>query len=268
MSEGNILDHHVINTSLSFEAKNCLAQCNIIYVGQLVQYSVLDIVGIRGVGRGNLRKIINMLESKGLTLGMNTDWSSPSCYENDTKTQAEKTEVLEQHVSKIGLSVRSLNCLNAINVHNLGDLIKYTAEELSAVKNLGTKSLSEIINVLGSKNLKLKQPEEEESIVELTAKGRLTLKIPVSTSTINTQFKQLTRLHSVFTINVNDILSVTKDEIVFSHTATEWYQKSQRVSGSRFDSRSDDNESFFLNKDQYIIIQNAIKTYTELERSC
>tara|TARA_Y100000114_G_C11716548_1_gene306291 strand:+ start:52 stop:843 length:792 start_codon:yes stop_codon:yes gene_type:complete len=263
MSEDNILDHHVINTTLSPDAKIRLAECNIIYIGQLVQYSVIDIVRIRGLGRVTLRNIINMLESKGLTLGMNTDWSSPSCYENDTKAQAEKTEILEQHVSKIGLSVRSLNCLNAINVHNLGDLIKYTAEELSQVKNLGTKSLSEIINVLGLKNLKLKQPE---SIVEVTAKGRLTLEIPVSISTNN--FKQLTEMHSVFTINVNDILSVTKDEIVFSHTDTKWYEKSQQVSGARFDSRSDGNESFFLNKDQYISIQNAVKTYTELGRSC
>ena len=48
-------------------------------------------------------------------------------------------------IDTIGLSVRSTNALHRANVHTVGDMLNYSTESLSQIRNLGKKSIEEIV---------------------------------------------------------------------------------------------------------------------------
>ena len=58
------------------------------------------------------------------------------------------------------LSVRSYNCLKRAGINTVEDLIKKTEEDMLKVKNLGRKSLDEVIHKLEGLGLGLKAKEE------------------------------------------------------------------------------------------------------------
>lgn len=58
-------------------------------------------------------------------------------------------------VDDLELTVRSANCLKAESIHYIGDLIQRTEAELLRTPNLGKKSLTEIKDVLASRNFSL-----------------------------------------------------------------------------------------------------------------
>ncbi|MBQ7642957.1 MAG: DNA-directed RNA polymerase subunit alpha [Clostridia bacterium] len=62
-------------------------------------------------------------------------------------------------IEEMDLSVRSYNCLKRANVHTIEDLIKKTEEDMLKVRNLGKKSLDEIIYKLQTYGLSLKDPD-------------------------------------------------------------------------------------------------------------
>lgn len=63
-------------------------------------------------------------------------------------------------IEEMDLSVRSYNCLKRAGIHTIEDLTKKTEEDMLKVRNLGTKSLDEVILKLESYGLKLKEQEE------------------------------------------------------------------------------------------------------------
>ena len=63
--------------------------------------------------------------------------------------------LLEIPVTDFELSVRSRNCLRKMNIRTLGDLTRTTEAALLASKNFGETSLSEIKEMMTSKNLRL-----------------------------------------------------------------------------------------------------------------
>ena len=77
-------------------------------------------------------------------------------YDEESERRRDKrNQVLEIPVTDFELSVRSRNCLKKMNIHNLGDLIQHTEQELLSYKNFGETSLQEIKDMLASKNLHL-----------------------------------------------------------------------------------------------------------------
>ena len=73
-----------------------------------------------------------------------------------------KIKLLETSIEDLELSPRSNNCLKRANIHTIDDLTRRTKEEMLRVRNLGSKSLDEIIFKLESLGLNLK-PEEEQT---------------------------------------------------------------------------------------------------------
>ena len=64
-------------------------------------------------------------------------------------------------IDDFGLSVRSLNSLKNSNIRTLGDLVRYTEDELLKVKNVGEKALSEIAELLRREGLNFGMDWEE-----------------------------------------------------------------------------------------------------------
>ncbi|MBO4322494.1 MAG: DNA-directed RNA polymerase subunit alpha [Clostridia bacterium] len=78
----------------------------------------------------------------------------------DPKPAPEKEKALEMTVEDLDLSVRSSNCLKRAGINTVEDLITKTEEEMIKVRNLGKKSLEEIILKLKSLGLSLKREDE------------------------------------------------------------------------------------------------------------
>ncbi|MGN0485854.1 MAG: DNA-directed RNA polymerase subunit alpha [Acutalibacteraceae bacterium] len=76
------------------------------------------------------------------------------------KGEDEKGKVLEMTIEELDLSVRSFNCLKRAGINTVEDLINKTEEEMMKVRNLGKKSLDEVINKLHSFGLDLRSEDE------------------------------------------------------------------------------------------------------------
>ena len=71
-----------------------------------------------------------------------------------------KVKVLEMSVEDLDLSVRSYNCLKRANIHTVEDLTKRTEDDMLKVRNLGRKSLEEVVKKLEDLGLGLKAQED------------------------------------------------------------------------------------------------------------
>ncbi len=76
------------------------------------------------------------------------------------KNEDDKQQVLAMAIEDMDLSVRSYNCLKRANIHTIEDLTKKTEEEMLKVRNLGRKSLDEVILKLESYGLSLEKKED------------------------------------------------------------------------------------------------------------
>lgn len=72
----------------------------------------------------------------------------------------EGTKIREMSIEDMDLSVRSYNCLKRANIHTVDDLTKKTEDDMLKVRNLGKKSLDEVIYKLGTYGLSLKEKED------------------------------------------------------------------------------------------------------------
>ena len=71
-----------------------------------------------------------------------------------------KEKVLEMTIEELDMSVRSFNCLKRAGIDTVEDLISRTEVDMIKVRNLGKKSLEEVIQKLHSLGLELKKEEE------------------------------------------------------------------------------------------------------------
>ena len=71
-----------------------------------------------------------------------------------------KEKVLEMTIEELDMSVRSFNCLKRAGIDTVEDLVGRTEEEMIRVRNLGKKSLEEVIAKLHSLGLELKREDD------------------------------------------------------------------------------------------------------------
>lgn len=76
------------------------------------------------------------------------------------KEESKKGKVLEMPIEELELSVRSYNCLKRAGIATVDDLANKSEADMMKVRNLGKKSLDEVINKLHSLGLDFKYEEE------------------------------------------------------------------------------------------------------------
>ena len=76
------------------------------------------------------------------------------------KAADDRNKVLELTIEELDLSVRSFNCLKRANINTVEDLISKTEDEMMKVRNLGRKSLEEVMAKLDSLGFKLNTDDE------------------------------------------------------------------------------------------------------------
>lgn len=72
----------------------------------------------------------------------------------------EKEKVLEMNIDELELSVRSYNCLKRAGINTVEELISKTSEDMMKVRNLGRKSLEEVLNKLQELGLSLSSGDD------------------------------------------------------------------------------------------------------------
>ncbi|MCQ2486761.1 MAG: DNA-directed RNA polymerase subunit alpha [Clostridia bacterium] len=85
--------------------------------------------------------------------GMNADILT----EKDDNT---REKVLEMTIEELDLSVRSFNCLKRAGINTVEDLTNRSEDDMMKVRNLGQKSLTEVINKLDSLGFSLRKDDE------------------------------------------------------------------------------------------------------------
>ena len=76
------------------------------------------------------------------------------------KEEGKKEKVLEMSIEELDLSVRSYNCLKRAGINTVEDLANKTEDEMMKVRNLGRKSLEEVLNKMAELGLSLKPSDE------------------------------------------------------------------------------------------------------------
>ena len=78
----------------------------------------------------------------------------------EKKEDTGRDKVLEMTIEELDLSVRAFNCLKRAGVNSVGDLINKSPDEMMKVRNLGKKSLEEVISKLEALGFNLNTEED------------------------------------------------------------------------------------------------------------
>ncbi len=101
-------------------------------------------------------KILN--EHLNLFVNLSDEARNAEIMVDSKETQRDK--ILEMTIEELDMSVRSFNCLKRADIHTVEDLTNRTEEDMIKVRNLGKKSLEEVIAKLNELGLSLKKTEE------------------------------------------------------------------------------------------------------------
>lgn len=132
-------------------------------VGQITDYDMLEIdVWTNGViapedAISHGAQILSEHLSLFVNLSENTKETSGILQDKPTGA---KEKVLELSIEELDLSVRSYNCLKRAGINSVDDLVSKTEEDMMKVRNLGRKSLEEVLNKLAELGLSLRPNED------------------------------------------------------------------------------------------------------------
>lgn len=77
------------------------------------------------------------------------------------KEEEQKDKVLETTIEELDLSVRSFNCLKRAGINTVADLVSKSETEMMRVRNLGRKSLEEVVGKITSLGLEFSKEYDE-----------------------------------------------------------------------------------------------------------
>jgi DNA-directed RNA polymerase alpha subunit len=165
----------VSELELSVRSANSLKSDNIIYIGDLVQKTEVEMLRTPNFSRRSLNEIKEALIPMGLHFGMEMSGWPP---ENVEELSKHSRTIFFRKVDELELSLRSANCLKNENIIYVGDLVQKSEEEMLRTPNFGRKALNEISNVLAQLGLRFGMevpgwpPEDIEELCKVFARGQ------------------------------------------------------------------------------------------------
>jgi DNA-directed RNA polymerase subunit alpha len=149
----------VTDFELSVRSRNCLRKMNIRTLGDLTRTTEAALLSSKNFGETSLAEIKEMMQAKGLRLGMALEGSERGHdhrIEPAQEVPPEMQAMLSKPIGDLNLSVRARKCMSKLNIQTIGDLMKHTGDELLECKNFGITSLNEVRDKLTGMGLKLK----------------------------------------------------------------------------------------------------------------
>jgi len=140
--------------------------------------------------------------------------------EDQARTEARMKHLLGRPVTDFELSVRSRNCLQAMDINSLGDLTEVSEQELLAGKNFGETSLMEIRELLQAHGLRIGQNlhkiHSREHIVDqsMTPEEQAMMNKPVADLNLSVRSRKCMSRLNIQTIG--QLVARTPDELLSS----------------------------------------------------
>ncbi len=131
-------------------------------VGQMTDYDklTLDVYTNGTLGPDDAVSLAAKVLSEHLKLFINLSENAKNAEVMVEKEEDNKEKVLEMSIEELELSVRSFNCLKRANINTVEELVNRTPDEMMKVRNLGRKSLDEVLQKLKDLDLHLRDSEE------------------------------------------------------------------------------------------------------------
>jgi len=85
-----------------------------------------------------------------ISLEDNKDEVAEAIYDDKT---LHMRQLLKTNIKDLGLNIRTYNCLQAAEIHTLGDLVQYSKSDLLRLRNFGKKSLDDLTKVVEERGL-------------------------------------------------------------------------------------------------------------------
>ena len=80
--------------------------------------------------------------------------------EINNRKEDTKVDILSMNIDELELSVRSYNCLKRAGINTVAELVNKTSDDMMKVRNLGRKSLEEVLAKLKELGLELSRTDE------------------------------------------------------------------------------------------------------------
>ena len=131
-------------------------------VGQITDYDklTLDVYTNGTIAPDEAVSLAAKVLSEHLNLFINLSEKGADSVVLESKGDDEKGKTLEMSIDELELSVRAFNCLKRAGINTVSELTNKTPDEMMKVRNLGRKSLDEVLAKLKDLNLELRQSEE------------------------------------------------------------------------------------------------------------
>lgn len=131
-------------------------------VGQITDYDklTLDVYTNGTMGPDEAVSLAAKVLSEHLSLFIDLSENAKTAEIMVEKEDDEKEKVLEMTIDELELSVRSYNCLKRAGINTVQELCNKTSEDMMKVRNLGRKSLEEVLMKLKELGLSLNSSEE------------------------------------------------------------------------------------------------------------
>ena len=131
-------------------------------VGQITDYDklTLDVYTNGTLEPDEVVSLAAKVLSEHLKLFINLSENAKNAEVMNEKENDEKERALEMSIDELELSVRSYNCLKRAGINTVEELTNKTSEEMIKVRNLGRKSLDEVLAKLKELGLELNSSEE------------------------------------------------------------------------------------------------------------
>ncbi len=131
-------------------------------VGQITDYDklTLDVFTNGTLAPDEAVSLAAKVLSEHLNLFINLSENAKSAEIMIEKEDDDKEKALEMNIDELELSVRSYNCLKRAGINTVEELCNKSPEDMMKVRNLGRKSLEEVLAKLKDLGLELRQPEE------------------------------------------------------------------------------------------------------------
>jgi hypothetical protein len=152
------LDSPISELKLSVRARNCLIQSNIQTLGELLSLSDDEIWDIRNLGRGTFEEL-NKIREEAIRIGMVSPMFLPQSQE-EYFYDLDGVKWVDKNVVDLDLSVRAKHGLLRGGVTKASQMLALTEHKLYNTRNLGVKTINEILECINS--LKFEVPGNNE----------------------------------------------------------------------------------------------------------
>ena len=131
-------------------------------VGQITDYDklILDVFTNGALAPDEAISLAAKVLSEHLNFFINLSENAKSAEVMVEKEEDDKEKALEMNIDELELSVRSYNCLKRAGINTVEELCNKTPEDMMKVRNLGRKSLEEVLTKLKELGLSLRQEDD------------------------------------------------------------------------------------------------------------